>query len=247
VALLADASGRIRLDIPVRGNLNDPQFDFGGLIARALGNVVGKIVSAPFRALAGLFGGKGEGLDEVRFEAGSAALSPPQEENVAKIAQALAERPQLGVTVRSSYDSERDPAALRRALARRDVVRRAGYTSDGPLDFTDPRTLQAAEELYLERIGSRADLRSLREREPRYGRALLELLAYTLPEDAGDAQALARERAEAVRSALVERGVDPARVSVEPATAEKSAEGGVPTQLALTAQAGGAAAGATRR
>jgi hypothetical protein len=247
VALLADSSGRIRLDIPVRGNLNDPQFNFGGLIARALGNVVGKIVSAPFRALAGLFGGKGDGLDEVRFEPGSAALSPPAEENVAKVAQALAERPQLGVTVRGSYDPERDPAALRRALARRDIARRAGYTSEGPLDFTDTKTLRAAEALYLERIGSRADLRALREREPRYGRALLELLAYTLPEDAGDAQMLARERAEAVREALVERGVDAARVSLEPPAPEKNAEGGVPTQLSLSAHPGTAAAGATRR
>jgi Domain of Unknown Function (DUF748) len=246
VALLADAKGRITLDIPVRGNLNDPQFDFGGLIARALGNVIGKLVSAPFRALAGLFGANGQALDEVRFEPGSAALSPPQEENIAKVAQALAERPQLGVTVHGSYDPERDAAALRRAAARRDIAQRAGYESDGPLDFTDPRTLRAAEALYLERIGKRADLQALRANEPRYGRALLELLAYTLPQDRGDPQALARERAQAVRAALAERGVDPGRVALEPPTANEAAESGVPTQLSLTPHAAGAAAGATR-
>ncbi len=246
VALLADAKGRITLDIPVRGNLNDPQFDFAGLVARALGNVIGKLVSAPFRALAGLFGAKGEALDEVRFEPGSAALSPPQEENIAKVAQALAERPQLGLKVHGSYDPERDAAALRRAAARRDIAQRAGYTSDGTLDFTDPRTLRAAEALYLERIGKRADLQALRANEPRYGRALLELLAYTLPEDRGDPQALARERAQAVRAALAERGVDPGRVALEPPTSEEAADSGVPTQLSLTPHAGGAAAGATR-
>ncbi len=246
VALLADAKGRITLDIPVRGNLNDPQFDFGGLVARALGNVIGKLVSAPFRALAGLFGAKGEALDEVRFEPGSAALSPPQEENIAKVAQALAERPQLGLTVQGSYDPERDAAALRRAAARRDIAQRAGYKSDGPLDFTDPRTLRAAEALYLERIGKRADLQALRANEPRYGRALLELLAYTLPEDRGDPEALARARAQAVRAALAERGVDPGRVALGPPTLEEAADSGIPTQLSLTPHAGAAAAGATR-
>ena len=245
VALLADASGRIRLDIPVRGNLNDPQFDFGGLIARALGNVVGRIVSAPFRALAGLFGGDGGELDEVRFEPGSAALSPPQEENVAKVAQALAERPQLGVTVRGSYDPERDAAALRRDAARREVSQRAGYRSDGPLDFTDPKILRAAERLYLERIGNRRNLQALKQSEARYGRALLELLAYTLPESTGDPAALARQRAQAVQAALVEHGVDPARVTLEAPAPQAGAEAGIATQLSLTTHAGDAAAGAT--
>ena len=52
VALLADPQGRINLEIPVRGSLSDPQFDFGAIVAEALGNVVRKILSAPFRALA---------------------------------------------------------------------------------------------------------------------------------------------------------------------------------------------------
>ena len=61
VALLADPQGRISLDVPVRGSLSDPQFDFGAIVLEALGNVVRKIVSAPFRALARLIGG---GADE---------------------------------------------------------------------------------------------------------------------------------------------------------------------------------------
>jgi hypothetical protein len=249
VALLADASGRIALDIPVRGNLNDPQFDFGGLIARALGNSIRRIVSAPFRALTGWLGGEGDDLGVLRFEAGSAQLAPPQEENVARIAQALAARPQLGVVVRGGYDPERDAVALRRQAVRRDIAQRAGYSPGGPLNLGDPKTVQAAERLYLERIGTRSDLRALRKEAPSYGRALLELLAYTLPEDtAGSPENLALERARTVRAAIAGYGVAPGRIVLEPPVAEKGDQEGVRTQLALRAapQSGDqAAAGGT--
>jgi hypothetical protein len=204
-------------------------------------------VSAPFRALAGLFRGEAEALDEVRFEPGSASLSPPQEENVAKVAKALTARPQLGVAIRGSYDPERDRAALRREAVRREIAQAAGYDSRGPLDFNDPNILQAAERLYLKRIGSRSDLRTLREKEARYGRALLELLAYTLPEDAVSVQQLARERSQSVRAALVARGVEPARLAVQGPAVDQGGEGGVPTQLSLSSLggSGSAASGAT--
>jgi hypothetical protein len=130
---------------------------------------------------------------------------------------------------------------------RREIAQRAGYRSEAQLDFSDPNILEAAERLYLQRIGNRSDLRKLREGETRYGRALLELLAYTLPEDSGDPAALARRRAQAVQAALVEHGVDPARVTLESPAPRAGVEAGIATQLSLTTHAGGAAAGATRQ
>lgn len=245
VALLADAEGRINLDIPVSGDLTDPQFDFGGLVARALRNVVGKIVSAPFRALAGIFGRGGEELDQVRFAPGSAELTPPQEQNVAQVAKALAARPQLAVKVRGGYDPERDPAALRVQAVRREIAHRAGYEGDGPLDFSDPKTLHAAENLYLERVGNRLELQALREREARYGRALVDQLAARKSVDPATAETLARARAEMVRAALLEHGVEPARVALDAPAVEQAAKEGVRTQLSLVVQ-GEASAGGTR-
>jgi hypothetical protein len=134
VALLSDSEGRINLDIPVRGNLNNPQFNFGGLIATAIGDVIGKIASAPFRALGGLFGGDDTDSDRVRFEPGSAALTPPQEETVAQIAKALGERPQLGIAVRAGYDPERDAAALRTLAARHPGHAAKGAQQPGALE-----------------------------------------------------------------------------------------------------------------
>lgn len=185
----------------------------------------------------------------VREGTGSVALSPPEEENAAQVAKMLAARPQLGVQVRPSYDPERDSAALRAAAARREIARRAGYETAGPLDFTDPHVLEAAEKLYLARVGNRLELQALRERSPRYGRSLVDALSATVQVPSPDQ--LARERAQAVREALVEHGVDAARVTVEAPTARSAGKDGIATRLALTAEPGGtggeASAGAGTR
>jgi uncharacterized protein involved in outer membrane biogenesis len=246
VALLSDSKGRIDLDIPVIGNLNDPQFDFGGLIAKAIGNVIGKLASAPFRALGALFGGEEKDLGQVRFEPGSAALTPPQEENVAQVAKALSERPQLGVAVRGGYDPETDLPALGADAVRREISRRARYDAEKPLDFQDLKVLHAAENLYLERVGNRLELQKLRESDPRYGRALIEKLSAARPVEPAKAEMLARARAETVREALLEGGVDPSRVQLEAPASEPAGKEGVPTALSL-GRGAEASTGATGR
>jgi localization factor PodJL len=62
--------------------------------------------------------------------------------------------------------------------------------------------------------------------------------------DPVETQALARERAEAVRLALIDHGMDPARISIGDTRESPAAEQGVPTKLALHA-AESAAAGRT--
>lgn len=243
LALLTDANGRIDLGLPVRGDLSDPDFSFADLARKALGNLVGKIASAPLRLLGSMLGGRGRDLDGVVFEPGSARLSPPQEENAAALARALAARPQLAVAVRGGYDSEADAAALRSLALRRELVKRSGFrlpgnADPGSLDPADPRTRQAMETLFIEHGGTALRMREIRraaESERRYLRALAEDIAARLPLPAQAGEALAQRRAEAVRSALVARGVAPQRVRIgeaEQTTAEKD---GVRTALEVDA------------
>ncbi|HEV3009462.1 MAG TPA: DUF748 domain-containing protein [Burkholderiales bacterium] len=232
VALLADAEGRIDLAIPVRGNLNDPQFDLGALTARALGNVLKKVVSAPFRAIGALFD-RDRDPGAVPFDPGSALLTPPAEEGIAEVAKALEQRPRLAIQVHGGYDLTRDPEALRLLAARHALSRAAGVK--GALDLSDPKVVRAAERLYLKRVGDRAGLAALRKSESRYGRALLQSLAAAMPADAAAIQALAQARAEAVRAALLDHGVDPARVRIAAEVENEAEAEGVPTELSLSA------------
>ena len=69
IAILKDSKGVIDIGLPVSGDLDDPQFDYGAVIGKAVGNLLGGIVTAPFRALGALFGGSGDkqlGVDRVR-------------------------------------------------------------------------------------------------------------------------------------------------------------------------------------
>jgi hypothetical protein len=112
VALLKDANGNIELDVPVEGDINDPHFDFGKVIASALTNTITKAVSSPFAALGSLVGGNGEELSYIEYEFGSATLRPEQIEKLDKLAKALQERPGLRLEITGTADKENDRSVL---------------------------------------------------------------------------------------------------------------------------------------
>src|SRR4029077_9127129 len=68
IAILKDSDGRIDLGLPVSGNLDDPQFNYGAVIWKAVGTLLTRIVTAPFRALGSLFGISGEKLEAIDFD-----------------------------------------------------------------------------------------------------------------------------------------------------------------------------------
>ena len=76
VAVLTDSQGRINVAVPVRGNLDNPQFSYGRVIREALASFIVRIATAPFRALAGLSGNGGSPRrHQLRTGAGEAAAA----------------------------------------------------------------------------------------------------------------------------------------------------------------------------
>ena len=117
IAILKDKDGKIDLDVPVEGDLDDPKFSIGRVIWNFVMSLLKKVATAPFALLGGMFGGGGGGeeMSHVDFEAGSAALLPEQGQSLDKLAQALVKRPQLKLDVRGRSDSTGDAVALRKA------------------------------------------------------------------------------------------------------------------------------------
>jgi hypothetical protein len=113
IALLKDRDGRIVLDLPVSGSLDDPQFNLGGVVYRAIETVLVKIVKSPFAALGALFGGKGEELSFQEFQPGSTNLLPAAVAKLDILVKGLYERPELQLEVEGSADPVSDLAALR--------------------------------------------------------------------------------------------------------------------------------------
>lgn len=168
IAILKDSQGRIDLGLPVSGSLDDPEFSIGGLVGKALLGLVTKIVTAPFRALGALFGG-GEDADlsQLAFDAGSAELPGREREKLARLAQALAKRPNLALMIEPGVNREADGTALRDIQLRHEIAGRLGRSvkageDPGPLAMGDGATRSALESLFIERFNAH-ELRQIRE------------------------------------------------------------------------------------
>jgi hypothetical protein len=156
IAILSDSQGVIDLALPVRGNVDHPEFSYGHLVWQALVNVITKIATAPFRALAGLFGGGTENVEAVVFEAGSDAVSPPEREKLKRVAEVLGKRPRLKLTVHGRYEAKADGEALRSRHVRQDLARHLELKLNpgedpGPVAFDRPKSQRALERLSAER------------------------------------------------------------------------------------------------
>lgn len=159
LAILKDSNGRIDLGIPVSGNLNDPEFSYGAVVWKALGNIMTKIVTSPFRMLGSLFGVSGDKLEAVEFDAGSEVVLPPEREKLQHVAQILNKKPDLKLTVPGTYSEAADAAALRAQALRRAVLARADVKlgadeQPGPLDIGQRKVRGALRDLYAERFGA---------------------------------------------------------------------------------------------
>jgi hypothetical protein len=164
VALLTDGDGRIELAVPVSGNVDDPKFSYGQVIWGAVGNLISRIVTAPFRALAALFGGGSGGADKdmenIAFDAGRAMLLPPEREKLGRLAEGLGKRPQLHVVAEGQYGPA-DRAALRQREVEAAVAAKLGRTSaeggvPDAVNVTDAKTQRALEALFVERQSEQA-------------------------------------------------------------------------------------------
>jgi hypothetical protein len=154
VALLTDANGVIDIDLPVQGDINDPEFAIGGVILKAFVGLVTKIVSAPFRLLGSLIGVESEDFGQFQFLGGRSDLTPPELEKIAQLREALQQRPELGVKVSGAFAPAVDVPALQFQRLRSAVLERVApeYAEQaGDFQMLDERIQDALEALFIER------------------------------------------------------------------------------------------------
>lgn len=117
IALLQDSDGVIDLNLPVTGNVGDPEFDFNQVIRQALGDAITSVITAPFSFLASLVGADSENLGQIEFPEGRTDLLPPQRERIAKLREALNQRPALAIELAGPFSRTFDGPALQREKA----------------------------------------------------------------------------------------------------------------------------------
>ncbi|MGB2688133.1 MAG: DUF748 domain-containing protein [Desulfobacterales bacterium] len=234
IALLTDTEGKIDVAVPVSGNVDNPDFKYGRVIWKALVNLITKVVTAPFRALGGLLGDKGEQMDAISFQPGNDRLLPPELKKLKRVVEALEKRPQLRLVVQGRFDPKIDGEALRtervkRALAEQMGVKLSPDEAPGPVAFNTAKTQKALEKLLKMRAGDKAvaDFKTQYEKETgqkakrvkpylalfglessdiSFYQAIFEELVRLEPLLDADLQDLAQRRAEAIEKELKTTG-----------------------------------------
>ncbi len=104
VDVLRNSDGVIDLDVPVYGNLNDPDFSLRQVVMAAIGSSLKHIVDSPITLLSHLLGESEDALHHVAFEPGSYVLNQETRDRIGKMSKVLIEHQHLLVFVRASYD-----------------------------------------------------------------------------------------------------------------------------------------------
>jgi hypothetical protein len=112
VALLRDRKGNIAIDIPVEGNLNDPNYKVGRAILKIVTNILVKAVTAPFDLLASNLKCNPDDLKFIRFDYTQVRPNEAQLKNLDLIAKVLDEKPGISVELTQAYNMEAEKDAL---------------------------------------------------------------------------------------------------------------------------------------
>ena len=233
IALLKNRQGEITLNVPVEGNLDDPEFSIGGVVFKAIINLIAKAATSPF-ALLGAIIPDGEDLQYVEFEPGSTHIAAEYTANLEAVAKALYERPGLEMDIKGGVKADEEkPVLHEKQFARllkneklKELTRKKEMVPDQEQIIIEPEEY----ETFLKKAYKEATFEKpknfigLDKKLP--AEEMEKLLRDNIKITWDDLRLLAIDRANAVKAFLVEAGpVEPERIFiVEPIIAE--GEGG---------------------
>ena len=146
IALLEDSDGVIDIDMPVEGNLDEPDFKYGALIWRTLGGLITKAITSPFKFLGSMMGLDGDSLEYVEYEPGSAIILPTEREKLDNIVKMMLKRPKIALALTPIYDIEVDKKAMQLNKLIDIVVERSGIKNKK--DHKSAMTIDMLEDIY---------------------------------------------------------------------------------------------------
>ncbi|QBM18527.1 hypothetical protein MARI_26680 [Marinobacter sp. JH2] len=121
LALLTNRNGIIEVDLPIKGDIANPDFRMGQVVMSAFVNLLVKAAASPFSmlgSLADFAGFNSEELGRVSFVPGKIALADGEAEKVAVLAKALNDRPDLLLSIRGAAAPKADGLVLLKARMR---------------------------------------------------------------------------------------------------------------------------------
>ena len=224
IALLEDSEGIIEIDMPVEGNLDQPDFKYGALVMKTLGNLILKAVTSPFSFLGSMMGIDGEALKFSEFERGSADILPPEREKLDQIAKMMTKRPKISLAFTPTYDEVLDKRALQTQMLIDLVVKESGiknrneHESAMNTDLLEDIYKDVKDDDVLDKLEEKLEKEYKGEEFDRaYFTALLELCKDIQVVTKVDLTHLAKARANAVITYLVQdKNIEASRIIQNP-------------------------------
>lgn len=110
LSLLKDSDNNIDVDLPVNGSLDSPEFDTGAIVRTAVSNLLVAVITSPFAIIGKLFSGPGGGsLEYISFDPGDGRLSDRNNAAIKQVAELMGSRPSLTLgLVAQADDNDRE-------------------------------------------------------------------------------------------------------------------------------------------
>lgn len=130
VSMLKDPQGNIVLDIPVEGDLKDPEYKLGKTIWAILKNLLIKAAQAPAKAFTNLVGDKEEKLNNVVISYGLSELMPDQLRSLKQMAEPLKVNDEMNIIYTQWIDVQEEINTMITLEAREKYAEEKGMISD---------------------------------------------------------------------------------------------------------------------
>ena len=199
ISILSDQNNQINIDLPVEGNLDDPDFKYGGVIWAAVKKLFADITLAPFRFLGNALGLGSKDLSSIDFLAGSSELISSEAPKIADFIKLTGSKPKMKLSITPTY-SKLDES----------------FYKNKKLDQKINQIIASSGKDYIAVLNELVP--NLKDRNEK---ALREEALKDIEVDKAKLIELANERANAVKEALIKAGLEAGRININDATSSE--------------------------
>ena len=199
ISILSDQNNQINIDLPVEGNLDDPDFKYGGVIWAAVKKLFADITLAPFRFLGNALGLGSKDLSSIDFLAGSSELISSEAPKIADFIKLTGSKPKMKLSITPTY-SKLDES----------------FYKNKKLDQKINQIIASSGKDYIAVLNELVP--NLKDRNEK---ALREEALKGIEVDKAKLIELANERANAVKKALIKAGLEAGRINMNDATSSE--------------------------
>ncbi|WP_462181682.1 DUF748 domain-containing protein [Campylobacter concisus] len=199
ISILSDQNNQINIDLPVEGNLDDPDFKYGGVIWAAVKKLFADITLAPFRFLGNALGLGSKDLSSIDFLAGSSELISSEVPKIADFIKLTGSKPKMKLSITPTY-SKLDES----------------FYKNKKLDQKINQIIASSGKDYIAVLNELVP--NLKDRNEK---ALREEALKGIEVDKAKLIELANERANAVKEALIKAGLEAGRININDATSSE--------------------------